>query len=184
MLICVSAGFRTLTQVGLLVFLPVYLAYEQGYSPIAVGVCMTVMQVAGLIAGPIGGHLSDTMGRKKVIMSSMLLSGITIIGMVLAGQSFAFIIFVALVGFFMYAMRPVMQAWAVENTPRRLAGTGVGLQFTILAIGGSIAPATFGLIADTWNVYAAFYFLAGTIIAANLLVLFVPRDGASRATAA
>lgn len=184
MLICVSAGFRTLTQVGLLVFLPVYLAYEQGYSPLAVGVCMTVMQVAGLIAGPIGGHLSDTMGRKKVIMSSMLLSGITIIGMVLAGQSFAFIIFVALIGFFMYAMRPVMQAWAVENTPKRLAGTGVGLQFTILAIGGSIAPALFGMIADAWNIYAAFYFLAGTIIAANLLVLFVPHNtGNTKASA-
>ena len=176
MLICISAGFRTLTQVGLLVFLPVYLAYEQGYSPLAVGVCMTVMQIAGLIAGPIGGHLSDTMGRKKVIMSSMLLSGITIIGMVLAGQSFAFIIFVALIGFFMYAMRPVMQAWAVENTPKRLAGTGVGLQFTILALGGSIAPALFGMIADAWNIFAAFYFLAGTIILANLLVVFVPRQ--------
>lgn len=174
MLICISAGFRTLTQVGLLVFLPVYLAYEQGYSPLAVGVCMTVLQVAGLIAGPIGGHLSDTMGRKKVIMSSMLLSGLMIIGMVLSGQSFAFIIFVALVGFFMYAMRPVMQAWAIENTPKRLAGTGVGLQFTILAIGGSIAPATFGLIADAWGVFAAFYFLAGTIILANVLVMFVP----------
>lgn len=181
MLICVSAGFRTLTQVGLLVFLPVYLAYEQGYSPLAVGMCMTVMQVAGLIAGPIGGHLSDTMGRKKVIMSSMLLSGVTIIGMVLAGQSFAFIIFVALIGFFMYAMRPVMQAWAVENTPKRLAGTGVGLQFTILAIGGSIAPAMFGMIADAWNIYAAFYFLAGTIILANLLVAFVPRTGPAKA---
>ena len=181
MLICVSAGFRTLTQVGLLVFLPVYLAYEQGYSPLAVGMCMTVMQVAGLIAGPIGGHLSDTMGRKKVIMSSMLLSGVTIIGMVLAGQSFAFIIFVALIGFFMYAMRPVMQAWAVENTPKRLAGTGVGLQFTILAIGGSIAPAMFGMIADAWNIYAAFYFLAGTIILANLLVVFVPQTGPAKA---
>lgn len=177
MLICVSAGFRTLTQTGLLVFLPVYLAYEQGYSPIAVGVCMTVLQVAGLIAGPIAGHLSDRIGRQKVVLSSMLLTGATIIGMVLAGQSFAFIIFVALVGFFLYAMRPVMQAWAVENTPKRLAGTGVGLQFTILAIGGSIAPATFGLIADAWSVYAAFYFLAGTIILANLLVLFVPHGG-------
>ncbi|MGE0557327.1 MAG: MFS transporter [Burkholderiales bacterium] len=181
MLICISAGFRTLTQVGLLVFLPVYLAYEQGYSPLAVGVCMTVMQVAGLIAGPIGGHLSDTMGRKKVIMSSMLLSGVTIIGMVLAGQSFAFIIFVALIGFFMYAMRPVMQAWAVENTPKRLAGTGVGLQFTILAIGGSIAPALFGMIADAWNIYAAFYFLAATIILANVLVVFVPRTESAKA---
>ena len=176
MLICISGGCRTLTQVGLLVFLPVYLAYEQGYSTIAIGVCMTVLQVAGLIAGPIAGHVSDKVGRRQVVLSSMILTGVTIIGMVFAGQSFLFIVFVALVGFFLYAMRPVMQAWAVENTPKRLAGTGVGLQFTILAIGGSIAPATFGLIADTWNVYAAFYFLAGTIIAANLLVLFVPQD--------
>ncbi len=176
MLICISGGCRTLTQVGLMVFLPVYLAYEQGYSTIAIGVCMTVLQVAGLIAGPIAGHVSDKVGRRQVVLSSMVLTGVTIIGMVFAGQSFLFIVFVALVGFFLYAMRPVMQAWAVENTPKRLAGTGVGLQFTILAIGGSIAPATFGLIADTWNVYAAFYFLAGTIIAANLLVLFVPRE--------
>lgn len=184
MLICISGGCRTLTQVGLLVFLPVYLAYEQGYSPIAVGVCMTVLQVAGLIAGPIAGHASDKVGRQKVVLSSMLLSGVTIIGMVFAGQSFLFIVFVALVGFFLYAMRPVMQAWAIENTPKHLAGTGVGLQFTILAIGGSIAPATFGLIADTWNVYVAFYFLAGTIIAANVLVLFVPNTGNPHATAA
>jgi len=176
MLICVSGGFRTLTQVGLMVFLPVYLAYEQGYSPIAVGVCMTVLQVAGLIAGPIAGHVSDKFGRRHVVLSSMVLTGVTIVGMVFAGQSFMFIVFVALVGFFLYAMRPVMQAWAIENTPKRLAGTGVGLQFTVHAIGGSIAPATFGVIADTWGVYTAFYFLAGTIIAANLLVVFVPKD--------
>lgn len=181
MLICVSAGFRTLTQTGLLVFLPVYLAYEQGYSPIAVGLCMTVLQVAGLIAGPIAGHLSDKVGRQKVVLSSMLLTGVTIIGMVFVGQSLVFIVFVALVGFFLYAMRPVMQAWAVENTPKHLAGTGVGLQFTILSIGGSIAPALFGVIADTWNVYAAFYFLAGTIIVANLLVLFIPSQRPARA---
>ena len=183
MLICISGGFRTLTQVGLMVFLPVYLAYEQGYSTIAIGVCMTVLQIAGLVAGPIAGHVSDKVGRQKVVLSSMLLTGVTITGMVLVGQSFAFIIFVALVGFFLYAMRPVMQAWAVENTPKRLAGTGVGLQFTILAIGGSIAPATFGLIADTWSVYVAFYFLAGTIIAANLLVLFIPKTSGHPAAA-
>jgi sugar phosphate permease len=184
MLICISGGFRTLTQVGLMVFLPVYLAYEQGYSTIAIGVCMTVLQVAGLIAGPIAGHVSDKVGRRQVVLSSMLLTGATIIGMVFAGQSFLFIVFVALVGFFLYAMRPVMQAWAVENTPKRLAGTGVGLQFTILAIGGSIAPATFGIIADTWSVYTAFYFLAGTIIAANLLVLFIPKAGNPQAAGA
>lgn len=183
MLICISGSFRTLTQTGLMVFLPVYLAYEQGYSPLAVGLCITVLQVAGFIAGPIAGHLSDKIGRQKVVLSSMLLTGLTIIGMVFVGQSLAFIVFVALVGFFLYAMRPVMQAWAIENTPRHLAGTGVGLQFTILSIGASIAPVTFGLIADTWGVYAGFYFLAGTVIAANLLVVFVPREAARTASA-
>ncbi|MGZ5151953.1 MAG: MFS transporter, partial [Burkholderiales bacterium] len=59
MIVSVSASFRTMTQAGLLTFLPVYLAYELGYSTFIVGVCMTVIQVAGFIAGPIGGHLSD-----------------------------------------------------------------------------------------------------------------------------
>jgi MFS family permease len=37
MLVSVSASFRTLTQAGLLTFLPVYLAYELGYSPFSSG---------------------------------------------------------------------------------------------------------------------------------------------------
>ena len=100
MLIACSSGFRTMTQAGLLTFLPVYLAYELNYSPFAVGICLTVLQIAGFIAAPVGGHLSDKWGRKQVIMSSMLLSGAMIIGMVLAGHSTWFVVFIALVGFF------------------------------------------------------------------------------------
>ena len=69
MLVCVSSAFRTMTQTGLLTFLPVYLAYEMGYSPVLVGVCLTVLQVAGFVASPIAGHLSDKMGRKRIVMA-------------------------------------------------------------------------------------------------------------------
>lgn len=184
MLVSVSAAFRTMTQSGLLTFLPVYLAYELGYSPLITGLCMTVLQIAGFIAGPIAGHLSDKMGRKQVLLSSMTLTGVTIIGMALAGKSVLFVFFIALVGFFLYAMRPVLQAWAVEATPRHLAGTGVGIQFGITAIGASIAPALAGIIADASSIYTAFYFLAGTIIFANLLVLLVPNNLAAAQSAA
>jgi len=84
------------------------------------------------------------------------------------------VLFVALVGFFLYGMRSVLQAWAVESTPRHLAGTGVGVQFGVTALGASVAPIVFGVIADATNVYVGFYFLAGTIIFANLLVFFMP----------
>jgi MFS family permease len=184
MLVSCSAAFRSMTQTGLLTFLPVYLAYELNYSPFIVGICVTLLQVAGFIAGPFAGHLSDRMGRKRVVMSSMLLTGVMIVGMALAGRSVLFVLFIALVGFFLYAMRSVLQAWAVECTPKHLAGTGVGLQFGITAAGASVAPALFGIIADAWDLYAAFYFLAAIIIFANFLVFFVPNGDAPRAATA
>ena len=181
MLVSIGSSFRTMTQTGLLTFLPVYLAYELDYSPFLVGVCMSAMQVAGFAASPIGGHLSDKWGRKRIVMSSMVLTCVMIVFMALAGKSVLFVVFIALVGFFLYAMRPVLQAWAVEATPRDLAGSGVGLQFGIQHIGASIAPTVFGMIADASDIYTAFYFLAATILFANVLIVFMPADAAKQA---
>lgn len=182
MLVSVSASVRTMTQTGLLTFLPVYLAYELDYSPFFVGLCMTVIQLAGFLAGPVGGHLSDKMGRRRVVMSSMLLSGVMVIGMTLSGKSPLFVVFIALVGFFLYAMRAVLQAWALESTPRDLAGSAVGIQFGITHLGAAASPLLFGLIADRYGLFTGFYFLAGLIILANVLVFFIP-DGRRPASA-
>ena len=181
MLIACSSAVRSMTQIGLMTFLPVYLAYELHYSPLVVGVCLTVLQVAGFMGAPVAGHLSDKLGRKRVVMSSMAVTAITIVGMALAGKSAVFIVFIALVGFFLFAMRAVMQAWVVESTPKNLAGTGVGLLFGIQAIGGAISPTVFGMIADRYDIYAGFYFLAGTIALANILVMFIPNGAAAQA---
>jgi len=180
-LVACSSAFRTMTQVGLLTFLPVYLAYELDYSPFLVGTFLTVLQVAGFVASPIGGHLSDKMGRKRVVTASMMLTAVMIVGMVLAGKSAAFVVFIALVGFFLYAMRSVLQAWAVESVPDSLAGAGVGIQFGVTAIGSAISPALFGMIADAYDLYTGFYFLAGIIAASNFLIFFIPNGAAAQA---
>ena len=174
MLISVSSGFRIMTQIGLLTFLPAYLAYELGYSPWAVGLAMTLLQVAGFIATPVGGHLSDKMGRKKVVMASFGMTALLIVAMALAGRTPAFIVMVAILGFFLYATRAVIQAWTIEETPKHLAATGIGVVFTLQGLGGAISPTIFGLIADTYDIFTAFYFLAGTIVVANCLIVFMP----------
>ena len=183
MLVALSSSFRSMTQVGLLTFLPLYLAYEMSYSPFAVGVCMAAMQIAGFAAAPVGGHLSDKLGRKRVIMSTMLLSAVTIVFMAFAGKSLAFVLFIALTGFFLYATRAALQAWAVESTPREMAGSGVAIQFGIGSAGSAIAPAIFGMVADAHDLHTAFLCIAGTIILANFLIFFMP-DGEAKKPAA
>ena len=55
----------------------------------------------------------------------------------------------------------------------------IGLVFTLQGLGAAISPTIFGLIADNYDIFTAFYFLAATIIVANCLIVFMP-DGAAR----
>jgi len=183
-LLSVSSGFRSMTQNGLLTFLPVFLAYEMGYSPLWVGACMFILQAAGFAAAPIAGHLSDTMGRRRILMTSMVMSGIVLAFMAFAGRSLAFVAFIAVLGFFLYAIRPVMQAWTLECTPKKMGGTSIGVLFGVQAVGSSIGPVIGGMLADRYGLMAVFFFLAVTIVVANLFILFMPAGVKARAAAA
>jgi MFS family permease len=173
-LLTVSSSFRTMTQTGLLTFLPVFLAYEMGYSPLWVGACMFLLQAAGFAASPIAGHLSDRMGRRSILMSSMAMTAVVLFFMAVAGKSNLFIFFIAVLGFFLYAVRPVLQAWILETTPKKMGGTSIGVLFGAQHIGSALGPVLGGLIADRYGLMAAFYFLAATIVVANLFVFFIP----------
>ena len=179
-LLSASSAFRSMTQNALLTFLPVYLAYEMGYSSFWVGACMFALQTAGFAAAPIAGHLSDRMGRKSVMMTSMAMTAVVLVFMAFAGKSLAFVFFVAVLGFFLYAIRPVMQAWILETTPRNMGGTSIGVLFGAQALGSSIGPLLGGLVADSYDLTTTFTFLAGTIIAANLFILFMPKTEPAR----
>jgi MFS family permease len=170
----VSSSFRTMTQATLLTFLPVFLAYDMGYSPIWVGGCMFALQAAGFVAAPIAGHVSDRMGRRRIVMSSMAMTAVVLIFMAVAGRSHAFILFIAVLGFFLYAIRPVLQAWLLESTPKEMGGTSIGILFGAQALGAAIAPAIGGWIADRHGLMATFYFLAATIVVANLFIFLMP----------
>jgi predicted MFS family arabinose efflux permease len=171
-----SSAFRAMTQNALLTFLPVYLAYEMGYSPFWVGAGMFALQAAGFAATPIAGHLSDRMGRRSVMITSMAMSAVVLVFMAVAGRSQAFIAFVALLGFFLYAIRPVMQAWLLETTPRNMGGTSIGILFGAQAAGSSIAPLLGGIIADRFGLMATFWFLALTIVIANIFIIAMPKE--------
>ncbi len=174
-LLSTSGAFRSMTQNALLTFLPLYLAREMGYSPFLIGASMFALQAAGLVASPVAGHLSDKLGRRSVMTVSMAMTAAVLLFMAVAGKSQAFVAFIAVLGFFLYAIRPVIQAWLIEATPKNMGGSGIGILFGAQSLGASIAPLLGGLIADRWGLGATFYFLAATIVCANLFILLMPR---------
>ncbi len=176
-LLTASSAFRSMTQNALLTFLPVYLAYEMGFSPFWVGAGMFALQAAGFAASPVAGHLSDRMGRRSIMVTSMAMTAVVLVFMAFAGRSQAFIVFVAVLGFFLYAIRPVLQAWLLETTPKNMGGTSIGVLFGAQALGASIAPLLGGMIADRYGLASTFWFLALTIVVANLFILGMPKVG-------
>lgn len=174
LMLSLGSAMRAMTASTLLTFLPVFLSGELGYAPAWIGGVMFILQAAGFAAAPITGHLSDRMGRRRIIMTNMALSALVLAFMAVAGRSPAFVFFVAFLGFFLFAVRAVLQAWLLDATPRHMGGTSIGIMFGSQALGAAIGPAAGGVLADHYGLMATFYFLAITIVIANMFIFFTP----------
>ena len=81
-------------------------------------------------------------------------------------------VFAALGGGFGVALQPGNLFLAFIGC---IVGSAIGVLFGAQSLGASVAPLLGGLIADRWGLSATFYFLAGTIVCANLFILAMPR---------
>jgi sugar phosphate permease len=178
-LIAVLSGIRAMAQSGIMVLLPLYLAMQIGLSALWVGLTLGILQAGGLIAAPIVGRMADKSGPRNILTTLMVITSVMLVIVALLRHEWILIGTIAVLGFFLFAMRPVMQAWAMESTDAKVAGTTTSLLFGIQALMGSASPIIGTYLAQTYNFSAAFYFLAGVTLVGNLIIHFVPKQVAS-----
>ncbi|MFB3887303.1 MAG: MFS transporter [Thermodesulfobacteriota bacterium] len=166
-------GIRTLTQNGLSTFLPSYFINLLHFSPWLSGVYLTIIQIAGIVAAPIAGRLSDRHGRKRVVRMALVSTSLGIFFLVFVNIQWLFIVFLGVIGFFLYSLRPVLIAWTMEVAPKELGGTAVSIQFSFQSALAALAPVLGGWIADKWGLIYTFYFLAATVLVSNVFVIFI-----------
>ncbi len=178
LLLCSLGGLRAMTSIGLFTFLPIYLAHELQYSPALVGAYMTVVQGAGILASPVSGVLSDRRGRRPVLTTGLVVTSLLLITLAALKLRLLFVGVLAVLGFFLFSLQPVILAWMMDIAPANLAGTTVSALFGMQSLFAGFSPAICGLIADRFGILYAFYFLASTIFAANCLVYLIPEKAA------
>ena len=174
--LCLMAGFRSMAQNGLLVFLPLFLVNDLETGPIWMGVAMMAMQMGGVIAAPIAGTWSDRIGRRPVVLSGLTVTTVVIAAITLIHNDLILVAAVSMLGFALFAVRPVVHSWMMDVTPASLSGSATSLLFGTQSLLSALVPPVGGLIADSYGLSAVFYFLAATMLVANLLVYLLPHQ--------
>lgn len=172
----IMAGFRNMAQSGLKLFLPFYVVDVLGMPYAYAGFALTALLIGGMIASPIAGAYSDRVGRRSVIAMALSASTVVIIGLTFIGNGALYVLGISLLGFAMFAVRPVLQGWMMDVVPRHMAGSATSLMFSVQSLKSMVTPIVGGLIADKYGLEAVFYFLAFVLLLANLVAFLLPKD--------
>lgn len=163
---------RSMLENAMAIYLPVYLT-QKGASLWLAGASLTIYEAAGLFGALLGGSLSDRLGRKKMIMFSIMTAPLLTGAFVLA-PSAARLPLLLLMGFSILCVNPPMMALIQESAPQNRAfSLGVFLGFNFLI--GSLASIVAGALGDAFGLTAAFAGSAGLYLLGAPMVLFLPR---------
>ena len=139
---------RSAIYFGLQSFAPIWFIHEYGIGEATANAFLAAMLVCGALGTLVGGQLVDRIGRRSVLIGSIVAQIPLLLGFVLAPSEAVAGVLLAAIGFVTVMSFSVSVVMGQEYLPSRL---GIASGITLgLAIGmGGIAAALLGVLADT-----------------------------------
>ncbi|MCJ8501006.1 MFS transporter [Desulfatitalea alkaliphila] len=180
--VCLLVTVRSWVYMSMITYLPLFFQ-ARGMHLQSGSLLLTVYLACGAVAGLFGGHLSDTIGRKKVIVGSFLLYPLLAALLLLSHGPWVWLL-AGLSGAALLASFSVTVVLAQELLPRYL-GLASGL---ILGLGfgtGGLGTALSGFLADHIGLETTFWILAAVPLFSLPLVRLIrkPPEAEAGATA-
>ena len=172
--ICLMAAFRSMAQNGLLFFLPLLMLDDLRFGSILLGVALTFLQVGGMIAGPVAGMLSDRTGRRPVVLAGLATTTLVIAVVPAVTVPAPFVVLLVVLGFTLFAVRPVIHSWSMDLVPKEVGGSAISLLFGAQAGFSTLVPIVGGVVADIWGLETVFMSLALCMGTATIVAYVLP----------
>ncbi|WP_042166393.1 MFS transporter [Paenibacillus gorillae] len=173
--------FLVFTGVGLVIpIMPTYMT-ELHISGSLVGLLVAAFSVTQLLFSPLAGRLSDTLGRKKLIVAGMLVFALS--EWLFGAVSSPWLLFVSrmLGGVGAALIMPSVMAYAADMTTVEERATGMGFINAAITTGFIIGPGIGGYLAE-FGMRVPFYAAAGAgVFSAIITILVLPESLASKA---
>lgn len=177
MVLIFIAGGIGASLIGLI---PLYLVDNFGVSEQTAASLLSIIFFAGLWAAPVGGYLSDRIGRLPIILGSNLLSGILIylLGVVPYGWGIGDLFFInglgtgtilLLFGMSMALCMPAAESYIVGQTTARRRSTVFGFYYFAMQQAGGIFSPIIGILFENYGFLFSFSTASVAIVSVTLI---------------
>ena len=155
-------------------FFALYLTQKFNIGMSTVGILFAIFSISGMVGSALGGALADRMGRKVVIIISLVLSSLSALGMGFAPTLAIFIAVVAIVGTLSSIGHPAHEAVVADLLPPDKRAEGYGIIRVIFNLAVIIAPPIAGLLIA--RSYLTLFIVDATIslISAAIVIFALP----------
>ena len=180
------SGLRAMSYQVYSAFLPLYLADELGFDSKAIGFHIALVFSLGIIATPAMGYLSDRVGRKMVLIPSLIGSCVLSLLLALYGGGPWLAVILAVLGIFLRSDYSLLSATVLDIVGKGVATTTLGVMSFTTFVMGAISPLIAGALYERWGMSATLIYVATLFALATIVFITIrlPRkvEGSPQAT--
>lgn len=163
----------------LIPFLPLYLRDELGASPDSLnlwtGAIFAISFAVCAVMAPIWGKMSDSKGKKLMLIRSSSLIALTYFCGALV-QSPLQLFFVRILQGFAAGLWPASLALVSAYTPKNKIGICMGVMQSANICGGILGPLFGGVLAQAFGIRTSFFIAAGALLFITLITIFFIKE--------
>jgi MFS family permease len=146
-------------------------AKDSGLSTVSIILVYCVYNLVYALSSPYLGGLSDKLGRKKIMISGLLIFSLVYVGFGWASEAWHYWLLFLVYGLYMGATDGVGKALAIDLCSEQLKATSVGILGTVTGGCALLASVVAGLLWDhSGSVWTFVYGAVGALLAAGLLL--------------
>ena len=164
-------------QVGIasmFAFLALYLVDARGISPAFAAIAFGFTQLVGIVGAPLGGWLSDRLGRRIPILISLGVIGPSVYLIAITPNDLL-LIPLTIFGLAFSMRGTATEVLVMDTAPAARRGAVLGAYYLAAQPIGGIATPIFGLIAGAVGISAAFSGIGLMLVAMSLVAIVVGR---------
>lgn len=168
------SALRTMSQNVVNTFLPIYLINVLAMKSDKAGLMVALLTLPSLATGLVVGTLSDRTGRKATMTVCLWTSAVMMALLGVFQQGYLFMGALVVLGLFLFSVRPVNFAYALEITPKEVGATTVGFIFGLNTTFAALAPLIAGIVADRVGALSTFFVGSALVLGSAILTLTLP----------